>query len=207
MGVSPRGAQVRRFTSCSIKPVSSRKTTLARRLRSFFDAGPVFTAPPLERFGILLAGDSAGLLRAEAELVQNPSDVPYVVLDAEALADQPCDAVAGPQVGREARRQRPSHHQLNHFIELLERQLAPAAGVRLGRQGVFAPSRQARRQRLAVFGCTPKRSATMRTGSPAWKHAAARRRRASSSAALPVGLMKPTTVLSDARVHSPRGDQ
>jgi hypothetical protein len=55
-------------------------------------------------------------------------------------------------------------------------------------------------QRFTLVKLTPKSEATSRRGFRSWKCSAARRRRASSSVALPGGLMKHNTLLAAARV-------
>jgi hypothetical protein len=79
----------------------------------------------------LLAGDAARLLRAEAQLVQHPSQMASVVRDAEPLANDRGDPFARPQVGREAGFQRSGDHEVDEFIELFDRELADSARMRL----------------------------------------------------------------------------
>ena len=112
---------------------------LALRRLVFFDPQPAFASPTLDYFGILLAGDCAGLLRPEAQLTKHPRDVAQVVLDAEAVADELDHPDAGPQVSREVRLAQTGGNQLNQLVTLRVGELAFTTGVRLGGEGAFAP--------------------------------------------------------------------
>ena len=70
-------------------------------------------------------------------------------------------------------------------------------GCGLAASAFTPPSSQARFQRFTLETWTPTRSAISGRGFRAWKYSAARRRRASSSVALPLVLMHPTTVIAD----------
>src|SRR5215211_6349517 len=85
--------------------------------------------------------------------------------------------------------------------------LGAGPGCRLAAKASTPPAFHAVFQRLTLERSTPNCSATVRRDFPAWKYSAARRRRASSSAALPVGLMHTHTVLAIPRVRSRRKDQ
>jgi hypothetical protein len=56
-------------------------------------------APSLDRFFVALAGTALRLLRAEAQLVQQTTDMVEMVCDTEASVDQLRYATAGPQIG------------------------------------------------------------------------------------------------------------
>lgn len=93
----------------------------------------------LDRLGVLLAGDGAGLLRAEPHLVQHPRDVPRMVFDAEPLLNHPGDPLTGPQLGGEPRFEWPRHDQIDQLVPLFIRELTLGPGVWLSGEGVFAP--------------------------------------------------------------------
>jgi hypothetical protein len=84
--------------------------------------------------------------------------------------------------------------------------LAPP-GWGLADRASVPPVRQAAFQRLTLERLTPNSWDTVRRDFLAWKCSAARRRRASSSAALPGGLMHLHTMLAIGKVRSRRKGQ
>ena len=98
-GVSPSGAQVRRTTGWSIKPVSSRKTRVRPLRRAFFYTRPVLLTPPGDGFFVAFACPPFGFLATPADAPQHVPDPGRVVADAEMLLDHFGDPLQRPQVG------------------------------------------------------------------------------------------------------------
>jgi hypothetical protein len=85
--------------------------------------------------------------------------------------------------------------------------LVDRGGCGLAAKASTPPAFQADFQRFTLERLAPSKRAMVRRGFRSWKYPAARKRRASSSNALPGGLMYHGTVLAPGRVHFTRRDQ
>jgi hypothetical protein len=84
--------------------------------------------------------------------------------------------------------------------------LVARGGCGLAANAFIPPVCQTVLQRFTLERLTPIARATSRRGFRSWKYSAARRRRASSSAALPFGLIQVHTVLAQYAVRFTRRD-
>lgn len=87
---------------------------------------------------VLLTSDLAGLLRAEAQLMQYPRDVAGMVRDAEPPTNRLGHPLANPQFRLEAGGGRAGDDQVDQYVALALRKHVDAPRVRLGRDGVRA---------------------------------------------------------------------
>ncbi len=85
--------------------------------------------------------------------------------------------------------------------------LVDRGGCGLAAKASTPPAFQSDFQRFTLEWLAPSKRAMVRRGFRSWKYSAARKRRASSSNALPGGLMQHSTVLAPDRVHFKRRDQ
>src|SRR5262249_51570023 len=97
VGVTPRGAHVRRSTGIIKNPVSSRQTRWASSRCRFFYRRPIHLDPLPDATIVALFGPRLGPLRTEATSAEQASDVIRMVDDIEVMANQINDASAGPE--------------------------------------------------------------------------------------------------------------
>src|SRR5271170_7172037 len=131
-GRSPLGAQVRRTSGWSIRPVSSRNSTLRPDFAAFFYAGPVDASPPGDRLFIPLAGPGLGLLATPAQRQQDSPNLAGMILHAESKLDYLGDVFQRPQFGREAVMGWPLPQQIEQPSSPRQTQFQRPARTRLG---------------------------------------------------------------------------
>ena len=155
IGVFPRGAQVRRTTSWSINPLSSRKTMLRPCRRAFFYMRPPFAPPALDFRFVAFAGAPLGFLRAPAAAAQDLPHMGRMVAHAEVALDHLGHPRQGPQLARVPVSGRPFQQQLQQLLFLFRRQARGPSRMRL------------RCQRLrAAFSCHLLPALHRRRGGP-----------------------------------------
>ena len=180
---------------------------LAPTRRAFFNSRPVLLPPTLDGRCVLLEDHALRLLGRKAQVVQDATDIVRVVRHAKLLAGDVRHAAAGPQVGAIPGGQRTGLQEDDELVFLLRRKLRRGTRVGLTASDFTPSSYQARFQRFTLERWAPTRSATSGRGFRAWKYSAARRRRASSSIALPLVLINPTTAIAPTMVLLPRSSQ
>jgi hypothetical protein len=155
------------------------------------DARQLIGRPSLDLLVVAFAGLALRFLAGPAEsLLEDFADVLGVVRDAEAFADEPGDAVGGPQFVVPAVFFGALQQEAFEFAEGVVGQPGRRAGDRSGVQAVAA-LRARRRQRWTEVSWTPRMRATVEGDSPWSTRSTARRRRRSSSAAVPMDLVLP----------------
>ena len=137
-GVWPRGAQVRRQTGCSMKPLSSRKTRLRPARRAFFYMRPALRAPAPDGRLVPFPGPALGLLTAPSFAAEDLPHVRGMIPDPEGTGDDLRHAGQGPEVGAEPVRGRAFHQEREQLGPLLRRDPRRPPGRRLGAQPVGA---------------------------------------------------------------------
>src|SRR5208337_309260 len=137
-GVWPRGAQVRRTTGWSMKPLSSRKTRALPARRAFFYMRPGLGSPPLDRHLVPLLRPALRLLTAPALAAEDLPDVRGVVGDPEGPGNHRGDPRQGPERGAEAVGGRSLEEQLQQLGALPGRDPGRPPGRRLRPQPVGA---------------------------------------------------------------------
>src|SRR3974390_299975 len=95
-GRRPLGAQVRRTKGWSIRPVSSRNSTIFSVSAAFFYARPVDFPPTGNGFLIPFPRPALGLLATPAQRQKNPPDLAGIIRDAIGLLDHFGDAFQSP---------------------------------------------------------------------------------------------------------------
>src|SRR5215204_3521368 len=98
-GRCPLGAQVRRTSGWSIRPVSSRNSMILPVLAAFFYARPVHFPPPGDGPLIALPRPALGLLATPVQGQKNPPDLAGIVGHIKGLLDHFADPRQGPQFG------------------------------------------------------------------------------------------------------------
>jgi len=136
MGVWPRGAQVRRTTGWSIKPLSSSITILQPWRRAFFYLSPFFLTPALDRFFIALASTPLRLLATPTHFTQEVPHMTGMIFHPKQALNHLRDTRQRPQIGALASCLRPGQQHLFQFFLLRRIQTGRTSWVRLGLQGL-----------------------------------------------------------------------
>src|SRR4051812_7568655 len=97
-GRSPTGAQVRRTRGWSIRPVSSRNSTLWPCFAAFFYSWPIHPPPAGDGLLIAFPGSSGRLLAAPAQGQEDSPDLAGVIHHAKMNRDHLGHAGERPQV-------------------------------------------------------------------------------------------------------------
>ena len=185
----PTGAQILRALGISRNPLSSRKTSWARRRAAFLYPGPFVPLPLCDGGLVALNGASFRLLPAPAQAVpQQLPDADRAVADPELGADHAANALESPQLGGVSGR-----------LGAAALWVAPAARPTTGAPGtgrLRSPLRLSRRyaHRTTELRDASTSRAISRYGLPARRKAIARRRRFSNCSAVPEGLMATSIV-------------
>ena len=122
IGVWPQGAQVPPRKGCNIKPLSSRKTTLACRRSPLFYPRPVPLAPTTNGSLVAFARTLLRFLISPTQLVQDATHMTWVVGHAELTLDHVGYPRARPLIRMKARRQRTFFQQGYQLMFLPRRQ-------------------------------------------------------------------------------------
>src|SRR2546426_569747 len=134
IGVWPRGAQVRRQTGCSMKPLSSKKTMTALRRAPFFYPRPLLAAPTRDLGLVSLARQLLRLLATPAQLPQQSPHVRGVIGHPEVFLNHQCDPRARPEIRGKAGLTRATQKNLDQLAPLVVVQPWLGARMRLGLQ-------------------------------------------------------------------------
>src|SRR5512137_3104738 len=117
-GVWPRGAQVRRTSGWSIRPVSSISRRLRPLFRAFFYPRPVLCSPACNGHFVPLAGPALGLLGRPADPTEQIPDVPRVIAHPKMLGDHFAHPLQGPQLRGVTLAAWPTFQQRNQALTL-----------------------------------------------------------------------------------------